>query len=83
MSDDEVKFARIKPSMAECGLVYRAPGDNDGAGSIEFIVGGAVTMRFEPDGRVIVRGEEVAKNSDVFERFKEWLNIVEAESKST
>ena len=51
-------------------------GQDSKEGSIIFhLANGAECLRFEPDGKVFVRGEQVDDNMAIYKQFKLWLEL--------
>ena len=58
------------------GSVTFAPGDGKPSGSIIFLLAdGREMMRFDDDGKVYVRGEQVDDNQDIYMHFRRWLQL--------
>lgn len=52
----------------------------EAAGSLMFNVGGESVLKFQPDGKVFVRGEEVDDNKVIYAQLCEWLGMVRKEA---
>ena len=58
------------------GNVTFAPGYGKPSGSIVFLLAdGREMMRFDHDGKVYVRGDEVDDNQGIYMHFRRWLQI--------
>ena len=68
--------------MADTEEKLHWPGESpsiDEKGKICFLCGGDEVMRFEPEGKVFVRGEEVDDNQEVYLAFRRWLETAETQ----
>jgi hypothetical protein len=61
------------PDKKDEGIEITTPTGSGGLGSIRFQIGPDELMRFDPDGTVVVRGEVVASNQEVYSHFTKWL----------
>jgi hypothetical protein len=58
------------------GNITLTPGDGQPQGSIIlFLADGREMMRFDPDGKIYVRGEQVDDNLAVYLHFGRWLQL--------
>ena len=62
--------------MGAGGNVTFNPGNGEPPGSLQFLLAdGREMMRFDHDGKVYVRGEEVDDNREIYRHFRRWLQI--------
>ena len=58
------------------GNVTFSPGDGKPPGNIAFLLaGGREMLRFDHDGKVYVRGEQVDDNQEIYMHFRRWLQL--------
>ncbi len=58
------------------GNVTISPGEGQPAGSIIFkLADESEMMRFDPDGKIYVRGEQVDDNQGIYMHFRRWLQL--------
>jgi hypothetical protein len=58
------------------GNVTFSPGNGEPSGSIAFLLAdGREMMRFDHDGKVYVRGEQVDDNQGIYFHFRRWLEL--------
>ncbi len=58
------------------GNVTISPGNGKPSGNIVFnLADGREMMRFDDDGKVYVRGEQVDDNQGIYMHFRRWLQI--------
>jgi hypothetical protein len=49
-------------------------------GCLMFYVGTQTVIKFQPDGKVFVRGEQVDDNKVIYAQLCEWLSLVRSEA---
>ena len=58
------------------GNVAFSPGSGKPSGSIKFLLAdGREMMRFDDDGKVYVRGEQVDDNQGIYMHFRRWMQL--------
>lgn len=58
------------------GNVVLTPGDGEPSGDIIFkLADGREMMRFDHDGKVYVRGEQIDDNQGIYMHFRRWLQL--------
>jgi hypothetical protein len=46
-------------------------------GNLIFAVGNEEVMRFEPGGKVVIRGEQVDDNREVYAALRRWMSAID------
>ena len=71
----EEKGISLHPNAS--GELHFHTGQGQPSGSVKFFTGkdgeSTEVLRFDPDGKVFIRGEQVDSNHIVYEIFREWL----------
>ena len=58
------------------GHVTVSPGNGEPSGNIVFLLAdGREMMRFDDDGKVYVRGDQVDDNKGIYMHFRRWLEL--------
>jgi len=80
MSPDDTLDMNVQRSdteVDEVRPVFSAePLTNPGDGSLTFYVNAIEMMRFQADGKIFVRGQQVDDNQMIYAQFREWLEQV-------